>query len=354
MGQYLKRIDIANFGDVEETETHYLKRVNIVEVVDSDGNPWEPGPGPDPFDELVVVQETTWSESNVYAVGETISGTSATFTGGTGNETYRSRVQYKSATDSDWTNTAWTDHLNVPKVISGVIPPGYEKGEVRFKTQAIDLSVVPLAPVNSIAPVQSIAYPPLVVAETTVSGTPYAGETITCAEPTVTGGKAPYTYSYMWLDADEQSVDPASPSNSTTIGVYDVGKVMNCYVAVNSADGQSGSTTTTNGVGPIQQYTIGTVTGQIDGVEYDPENDVKQVVQHSTSILTVSVTGNSPNINYTWSVRQGEARITPSGAMCTVVHQSEPPQGEQVQCDVVDNYASDDNKAIRFAFLVQE
>ena len=41
--------------------------------------------------------------------------------------------------DSDWTNTAWTDHLNVlvsllPKVISGVISmPGYEKGEVRFQ-----------------------------------------------------------------------------------------------------------------------------------------------------------------------------------------------------------------------------
>ena len=157
MSAYLKRLDIADVDDTGETVGAYIKKVHIVEVVDSDGNPWEPVPGPDPFDELVVVQETTWSESNVYAVGETISGTSATFTGGTGNETYRSRVQYKSATDSDWTNTAWTEHLNVPKVISGVIPPGYEKGEVRFKTQAIDLSVEPLAPVNSIAPVQSIA-----------------------------------------------------------------------------------------------------------------------------------------------------------------------------------------------------
>ena len=157
MSANLTRLNISSVDDSGSSVGAYVKRVSIVEVVDSDGNPWEPVPGPDPFDELVVVQETTWSESNVYAVGETISGTSATFTGGTGNETYRSRVQYKSATDSDWTNTAWTDHLNVPKVISGVIPPGYEKGEVRFKTQAIDLSVEPLAPVNSIAPVQSIA-----------------------------------------------------------------------------------------------------------------------------------------------------------------------------------------------------
>ena len=175
MSAYLKRLQIDSVEEVgvDTTATAYLKRVEIVEVVDSDGNPWEPVPGPDPFDELVVVQETTWSESNVYAVGETISGTSATFTGGTGNETYRSRVQYKSATDSDWTNTAWTDHLNVPKVISGVIPPGYEKGEVRFKTQAIDLSVEPLAPVNSIAPVQSIAPVEWGVISQTVSDNPY-------------------------------------------------------------------------------------------------------------------------------------------------------------------------------------
>ena len=117
MSAYLKRLLIDSVEEVGEIQLPlHIKRVEIVEVVDSDGNPWEPVPGPDPFDELVVVQETTWSESNVYAVGETISGTSATFTGGTGNETYRSRVQYKSATDSDWTNTAWTDHLNVPKV----------------------------------------------------------------------------------------------------------------------------------------------------------------------------------------------------------------------------------------------
>ena len=110
---------------------------------------------------LVLAQEATWSESNVYTVGETISGTSATFTGGTGNETYRSRVQYKSATDSDWTNTPWTNHLNVPKVISGVIPPGKEGSEVRFKTQAADLTQENYVPVNSIAPTQDVLAAPV-------------------------------------------------------------------------------------------------------------------------------------------------------------------------------------------------
>ena len=74
MSAYLKRINIDSVEEigVDTTDSAYLKRVEIVEVVDSDGQPWEPVPGPDPFDELVVVQETTWSDSNVYAVGETI------------------------------------------------------------------------------------------------------------------------------------------------------------------------------------------------------------------------------------------------------------------------------------------
>ena len=42
-------------------------------------DPWEPVPGPDPWDDLVVAIPATWSENNVYAVGETISGTSATY-----------------------------------------------------------------------------------------------------------------------------------------------------------------------------------------------------------------------------------------------------------------------------------
>ena len=52
-------------------------------MVDSDGQPWEPVPGPDPLDELVVADKATWSDGNDYSVGQTISGVSATFTGGT-------------------------------------------------------------------------------------------------------------------------------------------------------------------------------------------------------------------------------------------------------------------------------
>ena len=47
MSQYLQRLNIASVEEVgvETTMPHYTQHVNVVEVVDSDGNPWEPVPG---------------------------------------------------------------------------------------------------------------------------------------------------------------------------------------------------------------------------------------------------------------------------------------------------------------------
>ena len=55
MNEYLQRMDIAEVEEVTATG-QFLKIVEIVEVVDQEGNPWEPAPGPDPWDDLVVVQ----------------------------------------------------------------------------------------------------------------------------------------------------------------------------------------------------------------------------------------------------------------------------------------------------------
>ena len=156
---YLKQLEIVGVQEVgvdTPSLSMFTPRVEIVEVLDTDGNPWEPVPGPDPWDELVVAQKATWSNSNVYAVGEDIVGTSATYTGGTDQVVYRSRVQHKSATDSGWTNSPWTTHGNTPQVIHFVIPEGEENGQVRFQTQAKDDGVDPVVQVNSFASVKNI------------------------------------------------------------------------------------------------------------------------------------------------------------------------------------------------------
>ena len=156
MSANLTRLNIADVDDTGESVGAYVKRVSIVEVVDSDGNPWEPVPGPDPWDELVVVDKAIWSSDNVYAVGETITGVSATYIGGSDQVVYRSRTQHRPAGSGSWINSPWIDHANTPQVIAFEIPAGEENGEVRFQTQARDNSVDPVEQVNSFASIKQI------------------------------------------------------------------------------------------------------------------------------------------------------------------------------------------------------
>ena len=227
MSAYLKRINIDSVQEigVDTTDSAYLKRVEIVEFVDSDGQPWEPVPGPDPFDELVVANKATWSDSNVYAVGEDIAGTSATFVGGTDQVIYRSRVQHKSATDDAWNNSPWTSHSNTPQVIHFVIPAGEENGQVRFQTQARDEGLDPVDQVNSFASVRDIA--PLEWGTISVSldgvdfnwsgEQPYAIAANSPVQAVVSVTNPPSDIAYEWSKRGTDDVLIGTPTNATTV-----------------------------------------------------------------------------------------------------------------------------------------
>ena len=156
MSANLTRLNISSVDDSGSSVGAYVKRVSIVEVVDSDGNPWEPVPGPDPWDDLVVSDRAQWSDNNVYTVGSSISGVSATYIGGSDQTVYRSRTQHRPAGSGSWINSPWTNHANTPQVIGFTIPAGEENGEVRFQTQARDEGVEPVDQVNSFASIKQI------------------------------------------------------------------------------------------------------------------------------------------------------------------------------------------------------
>ena len=107
MSAYLKRLYIDSIEESAEQPSAYLKRVDIVEVVDADGNPWEPVPGPDPWDELVKDVSPVITTAAPLAPGTTINGTTGTFVGGDANNTYRWRWRYRP-TGGNWTNESWT------------------------------------------------------------------------------------------------------------------------------------------------------------------------------------------------------------------------------------------------------
>ena len=99
MGQYTPRyefIEVQEAGVDTIGKGQYTLHIEVVEVIDSDGQPWEPVPGPDPWDKLATANGATWSDGNDYTVGQSISGVSAIFTGGSPETIYRSRVQNRA------------------------------------------------------------------------------------------------------------------------------------------------------------------------------------------------------------------------------------------------------------------
>ena len=243
MSAYLKRLNISDADDSGEVIGAYVKRVSIVEVVDSEGNPWEPVPGPDPWDDLVVADKAAWSDDNVYAVGEDIVGVSATYVGGTEQVTYRSRVQHKSATDSSWNNSPWTNHLNVPQIIHFVIPAGEENGEVRFQTQARDEGVDPVNQVNSFASVKGIAPLEWGAISQTVSDNPYDPNSdgavpvsintpIICS---VSVANAPSDIGYEWAKRGQDDVLIGTPTAHQTVITFPEQGVFTVTVSLKSS-----------------------------------------------------------------------------------------------------------------------
>lgn len=329
MSAYLKRLNIDSVEEigVETTGTAYLKRVEIVEVVDQDGRPWEPAPGPDPWDELVVSTNTTYNPDNDYTIGNTILATAATFIGGSDQVSYRCRWQRRDSEDASIVNSAWVTIDNTFN-LDGISYEIVHAGQIRLQTQATDNGVDPVVTIQSFGGWKDINYAPMVVAATTVSGTPYVGETITCAQPVVSGGQAPYTYSYMWLDSNSVR----SSSNSRAIGTDDLGKVLNCSVTVTSADGQTGNTTTTNGVGPIQQYTIGGIVLTNSDTDTIIENsDIETILQGASVTYVADYPGDLPQDNavWEWKVRSGNVTIRGSSNLpyCTFELPTEFPGG---------------------------
>ena len=243
---YLKQIEISGVQEVGVDNVQfgaYTRKYEIVEVIDQNGTPWEPVPGPDPWDALVVTHKATWSDDNVYAVGEDIVGVSATYTGGTDQTIYRSRVQHKSATDSAWNNSPWTNHTNTPQVIHFVIPAGEENGQVRFQTQARDEGVDPVDQVNSFASVRDIAPLEWGVISQTVSDNPYDPNTdgavpvpintpIICS---VSVANAPSDLVYEWTRRGSDPTLIGTPTAAQTVITFPEQGMFTVTVALKSS-----------------------------------------------------------------------------------------------------------------------
>ena len=199
---------------------------------------------------------------------------------------------------------------------------------------------------------------PLVVSEPVVSGEPWVGETLTCTEPTVTGGIGPYQFDYFWVDESNVIVwESPKMKPSTIVTTYDVGKMMKCLVQVTDKgwDGSETVTVHSNSIGPIGQRTIGNVVYTVDGnVVTDNAEDAVATRNGSEHIILMTPDGNATGMTYDFDIRLGEARVTQTANSALVTIMGVAPGSVQIQCTVNDYNTVEQSVAQRVMFVIGE
>jgi hypothetical protein len=139
------------------TNTTFLPKTNKLVFADrlaarSDkGRVFGLGVSADPI-EVADGQGANWVGTNVYEVGQTIEGKTASFTGGVTPVTYRYRFQFKATGASDWVNGSWTTTTNAKNSVTYTLT---ETGQVKLQSQARDSSD-PTVQLNSVTGVKTI------------------------------------------------------------------------------------------------------------------------------------------------------------------------------------------------------
>ena len=302
---------------------------------------------PDPPEELKFDQQP--SNTGTAKVGKTLTGVMGTAKGGVKPyKPYVAKWRYRVG-DDPWVDiTEWSTDDPQEYVVRG-----YDSAhKINFYQKIEDAA----GTVKQTGSIKTVEPPPALVVETpVVTGQPWVGETLTCSEPTVSGGVGPYAIDYFWVDEDNVTALDARMGPTTMVTTYDVGKMMYCLVMVkdNGWDGGESVTVDSNRIGPIDQRTIGNVVYSVDSTPV-AINDTVPTRQGNSHVILMEIDGNAANPLYTFDVRQGQARLTPNGNTCIVIIESDPPMGVNIQCNVQDNNTVEQTTGQRLVFAVGE
>ena len=140
MADFLQRMNIDSVEEVGDTTnlTSYVQRVTIIEVLDQNGDKWEPDPGPDPFDELSNVTKTTTTGNT--NIGDTLTGTLAVYAGGMEPVVEQYQWQKSDNGSGGWSGvTNWTEVTGVNDTETTYTITIAESGKyLRFASKATD------------------------------------------------------------------------------------------------------------------------------------------------------------------------------------------------------------------------
>jgi hypothetical protein len=229
MADFVKYLIIDSVDEVADPGK-YLKREQILEVRDSEGNPWEPVPGPDPWDELVVSSGANLIAENVYEIGQAVNAKTAIFIGGNPETTtYRSRWQSRRTSSDAWENSNWMNTTNGKNDHSYFIA---KPGQIRFQSQARDASEDPVIQVNSFTSVKEVPFTEI----GTVTVSPDQGAVAVMGNETftavVTGGDATdLVYKWTVRSGNAQLDTPDNQSSATYTFIRDGQTQIQCSVS---------------------------------------------------------------------------------------------------------------------------
>ncbi len=311
---YLQRLEITGVeeSDTPTTLNNYLPIKEIVEAVDQEGNPWEPVPGPDPWDDLVWVNKSSTAGSTV--LGSVLTGTPGTVTGGAPPVVVVSQWQ-RSATTSGFAGfTEWTELGSTPVTYTTTVD---DNGMyVRLATKATDAEgTVFYGSGNSVGPMTpaaisigngtkisngSFVNPPEV----------YSFQQVTPIPATFSGGFGTLVietrlqkYSgatASWINIDEYTTTPAA----VDVNGLDTGTKIRAQTRATDATGQTKTSTSAATPRVGTTTTIGTVT-----ITPEPLAIATGISQMFKSEITG---GTASDFNYQWSVRSGSAQLMSS------------------------------------------
>lgn len=350
--------DVTRPTMYRELKTPGNKGVEVVMVEAAGGDTPEPEPERQP---ITVTTGAAWADLNDYSIGNEVFADVAAYTGGNPDTTtYRYRWQARATADDGWVNGSWTNYNDHAMEVSTTIA---EPGQLRFQCQARDTSVDPVEQVNSFAAVKTVDTPAaLVISTPVVTGEPIVGYTLTCSEPTVSGGVGPYQLDYFWVDESNAIVWEATyMGNTTKIIDYDLGKTMKCLVTVTDKGYARGESTTvqSNQLGPINRPTLPDYEVYVDGALHDDPSADVGVGINGTVVLEVrpeAVAYPPLDIGYSWQVRNGTGRLSggTNGTSVMYMAPDSAPAGALVTCTATSNDASDSAYAAEVTILVAE
>lgn len=353
---YLQRLEITGVeeSDTPTTVNNYLPIKELVEIVDQSGDPWEPVPGPDPWDDLAWVNKSSTSGSTV--LGSVLTGTPGTVTGGPPPVVVVSQWQRSDTTSNFVGFTPWTELGSDPVTYTTIIDDNAKY--IRLATKATDADgTVYYGSGNSIGPMTPAAI--TISQATKISNGTFVNppevfgfEDLTVVPAAFAGGFGTLSALYKlqkqqagtadgsWTNVTSwETVPPTEPVNGTTPGSK--------YRAQSKVTDSAGQSKTSNSPTP----TVGIVS-TIGAVTITPANTT--TAPDGDTTFTVSWDGTVVSPMIVWEIRSGPGQIiSPNNMSVEVEIKATGQVGATIQVQVyVSDPSSSDSPVSTIASLI--